>query len=129
MGERSEDIIREVAMEHARHINEKVDLYHQQTNTALSSMADSMKEMAHAVTQTSTQLARHEERYLSQSDRMERIETTQKEQGKCLGMVRDEVKTNTTLRKAVLWLGLTLVAAMISGGVIFSDLTGKGPTG
>lgn len=123
-----EENLRALVMEQMRHKDEKLELYFRQTSSSLQSMAEGIKEVSKAVAETSRQHARYEERQTSHSERMERIEQTQKAQGREIKELHDGVRTNTILRRGILWVSGIIVAAMISGGVLFGNITGKGPS-
>ena len=146
------EIVRAVASEFAqqtKQTNDRIDANSAQTNHALQQMSGSMQIMAKSVQKTSEQLVRYEERQIATSDRAERIEVTQRDQGleiknlkketefKYLALVkdltdkhqtlRDEVKDNSFVRKAITWATAALILAMLGGGALFSSLTGRTP--
>lgn len=127
-------LAREMVKEYADRTNEKVEGYFQRTNEAIQAMASSVSKMANTVEESSRQLARYEERQIATSERMERIEQSVRDQGIIqrtfeedvdgrLDALKDEVRDNSNVRKAAVWLTMTVIAAMIGGGMIFSSIT------
>lgn len=127
------EIAREIAKEFAERTNDRID----QTNDALRTLADQMGEMAKAVTENSNALVRYEERQANAMERMERLDQTQKEQGinqrqfekdinNRFNTLKQEVRDNSHLRTVVVWLSGVIATAVIGGGLLFGDFTGKG---
>lgn len=142
-------VAREVATEFAALTNDRIEQYQIQTNSILQQLGSSMTKLADSQHQANLQLVRYEEQQMNSSERMERIEQTQKEQGTSQRQfnkelldkmtkleksqetkhqtLRDEVRDNSIVRKALLWLAAALIIAMLGGGMLFSSLTGKVP--
>lgn len=131
-------VAKEVVHEFAQQTNAKIEQYQIQTQQTLQQLGKSMTRMADSMEESNISLARYEEKQSNSSERMERIESTQKEQADLIHSnekehnetileLRDEVKDNSVVRRAILWLSAALVLAMLGGGMLFSSITGRTP--
>lgn len=89
-----------------RHISEKVD-----------NLSDNVSKMAESITEFTVTVARAEERHINMSDRMERIEENQKDQGRDIGVLKESVQSNTFVTRAAIKVTAIVVTAVISGAV------------
>lgn len=140
-------MVREIAQEFSRQSDIKVEQYFKHTNDSIAQLSNSMDQMAKAVQQTAQSLTRYEEKQNASSERMERLESTIREQGKaqrvfedkieakidrmkddCMGKVQhleNEVTKNSTAREIAKYVSGALFIAMLGGGAIFGTITGN----
>jgi Fe2+ transport system protein B len=145
----TKELIREVASEVEKRTSERIERYQEMTTNAIVEISLNIKNLSENIQESNKQLIRYEEKQLASHERMERIEQTQKEQGRSHSSyqkemeakisaltkdmetkhqtLRDEVKDNSFIRKAIVWITTALVLAMIGGGALFGSLTGKTP--
>lgn len=101
-------------------IGAKVDVFGAKVD-ALSeqnkSLTENVSKMAESITEFTITVARAEERHINMSDRMERIEENQKEQGKDIGILKESVQSNTFVTRATIKVTAIIVTAIISGAV------------
>lgn len=129
------EIARVVAKEYAEQTNGRIETYFKHTSEAINRMSDSVATMARSVQDSNELLARYEERQSASNDRMERLEEGLREQGiiqrkfedeteQAMRSITDEVKDNTHVRKMAVWLSMTVITAMVGGGLLFGSVTG-----
>ncbi len=145
----TKELVREVALEVEKRTIDRIDRYQDTTTNAIVEMSAAIKDLAVIAQESSKQLVRYEEKHIASSERSERIEHTQRDQGvemkkmrrdmqgmhaelkesleKKHNTLRDEVKDNSFVRRMIVWISTALVLAMIGGGMIFGSITGKTP--
>lgn len=79
---------------------------------ALAELAASMAEMAKTT-------VRYEEKEIASRERMDRIESNQKEQGAKISVLHDAVLINTQAVKRIAWVSTVAVGAFLSGSMGF----------
>ncbi len=130
------EIAEEVAKVYADKTDLKIEMYQKNSTEAIERMAAAMVEMAKSVKNQNDSLVRYEEKQTAQYERAERLDSTIRELGinqrrfekeveSSLYKIKDDVQNNSLVRKAAVWLAMSIIAALIGGGALFSSLTNK----